>query len=126
MDLIRQQADNDAVDIQGLASYIITTMGKLCAPVRDEEIKKLHKNTDNIVTLFRYAHILDSRHLEACQCCDQTFISRDLTWNLQEFLNSDLFCEVLLNHSGSFFLTHQGDFPCAGPNEGRYGQLYIR
>lgn len=53
MDLIRQQADNDAVDIQGLASYIITTMGKLCAPVRDEEIKKLQKNTDNIVTLFR-------------------------------------------------------------------------
>lgn len=53
MDLIRQQADNNAVDIQGLASYIITTMGKMCAPVRDEEIKKLHENTDNIVTLFR-------------------------------------------------------------------------
>ncbi|XP_051248557.1 T-complex protein 11-like protein 2 [Dicentrarchus labrax] len=53
MDLIRQQADNDAVDIQGLASYIITTMGKLCAPVRNEEIKKLRESTDNIVTLFR-------------------------------------------------------------------------
>ncbi|XP_041820039.1 T-complex protein 11-like protein 2 [Chelmon rostratus] len=53
MDLIRQQADNDAVDIQGLASYIITTMGKLCVPARDDEIKKLHDNTDNIVTLFR-------------------------------------------------------------------------
>ncbi|KAM9334476.1 T-complex protein 11-like protein 2 [Symphorus nematophorus] len=53
MDLIRQQADNDAVDIQGLASYIITIMGKLCAPRRDEEIKKLRQNTDNVVTLFR-------------------------------------------------------------------------
>ncbi|KAM9845554.1 T-complex protein 11-like protein 2 isoform 1-T3 [Aulostomus maculatus] len=53
MDLIRQQADNDAVDIQGLASYIINTMDKLCAPVRDKEIKKLRENTDNIVTLFR-------------------------------------------------------------------------
>ncbi|AWO98134.1 putative T-complex protein 11-like protein 2 [Scophthalmus maximus] len=53
MDLIRQQADNDAVDIQGLASYIITTMGKMCAPVRDEEIKKLRESTDNVVTLFR-------------------------------------------------------------------------
>lgn len=53
MDLIRQQADNNAVDIQGLASYIISTMGKLCAPVRDEEIKKLRESTDNIVTLFR-------------------------------------------------------------------------
>ncbi|KAM6962147.1 T-complex protein 11-like protein 2 [Tautogolabrus adspersus] len=53
MDLIRQQADNDAVDIQGLASFIITTMGKFCAPVRDEEIKKLQESTDNIVSLFR-------------------------------------------------------------------------
>ncbi|XP_026183025.1 T-complex protein 11-like protein 2 [Mastacembelus armatus] len=53
MDLIRQQADNNAVDIQGLASYIITTMGKMCAPVRDEEIKKLRESQDNIVTLFR-------------------------------------------------------------------------
>ncbi|XP_047431565.1 T-complex protein 11-like protein 2 [Mugil cephalus] len=52
-DLIRQQADNDAVDIQGLASYIISTMGKMCAPVRDDEIKKLRESTDNIVTLFR-------------------------------------------------------------------------
>nr|XP_020455307.1 T-complex protein 11-like protein 2 [Monopterus albus] len=53
MDLIRQQADNDAVDIQGIASYIITTMGKMCAPVRDEEIKKLRETQDNTVTLFR-------------------------------------------------------------------------
>uniref|UniRef100_A0A3Q2VZ22 T-complex 11, testis-specific-like 2 n=1 Tax=Haplochromis burtoni TaxID=8153 RepID=A0A3Q2VZ22_HAPBU len=50
---IREQADNDALDIQGLASYIITTMGKMCAPVRDEEIKKLREGTDNIVTLFK-------------------------------------------------------------------------
>lgn len=53
IDLIRQQADNDAIDIQGLASYIISIMGKLCAPLRDEEIKKLRQNTDNIVILFR-------------------------------------------------------------------------
>ncbi|KAM9327683.1 T-complex protein 11-like protein 2 [Pholidichthys leucotaenia] len=56
MDLIRQQADNDAVDIKGLASYIITTMGKLCAPERDGEIKKLRESTestDNIVTLYK-------------------------------------------------------------------------
>lgn len=53
MDLIRQQADNNAVDIQGLASYIISTMGKLCCPIRDEEIKKLSQNSDNMVTMFR-------------------------------------------------------------------------
>ncbi|KAL3048180.1 hypothetical protein OYC64_006870 [Pagothenia borchgrevinki] len=53
MDLIRQQADNNAVDIQGLASYIISTMGKLCCPIRDEEMKKLSQNSDNMVTMFR-------------------------------------------------------------------------
>uniref|UniRef100_A0A3B5M212 Uncharacterized protein n=1 Tax=Xiphophorus couchianus TaxID=32473 RepID=A0A3B5M212_9TELE len=53
MDLIRQQAENDALDIQGLASYIISTMGKLCAPMRDEEIRKLRESTDNIVTLLK-------------------------------------------------------------------------
>uniref|UniRef100_A0A1A7YQ26 T-complex 11-like 2 n=1 Tax=Iconisemion striatum TaxID=60296 RepID=A0A1A7YQ26_9TELE len=54
MDLINQQADNDAVDIRGLASYVVTTMGKLCSPERDDDIKKLKDlNTENIVTLFR-------------------------------------------------------------------------
>ncbi|KAM4711611.1 T-complex protein 11-like protein 2 isoform 1-T3 [Anableps anableps] len=53
MDLIRQQAENDALDIQGLASFIITTMGKLCAPKRDEAIRKLRESTDNIVTLLK-------------------------------------------------------------------------
>uniref|UniRef100_A0A1A8GNT0 T-complex 11-like 2 n=1 Tax=Nothobranchius korthausae TaxID=1143690 RepID=A0A1A8GNT0_9TELE len=61
MDLINQQADNDAVDIRGLASYVITTMGKLCCPERDGDIKKLQElNTEDIVTLFReILHVLD-------------------------------------------------------------------
>lgn len=53
MDLIRQQAENDAVDIQGLAAFIIATMGKMCAPSRDEEIRKLRESGDNVVVLFR-------------------------------------------------------------------------
>ncbi|XP_058718595.1 T-complex protein 11-like protein 2 isoform X1 [Poecile atricapillus] len=51
-DLIRQQAEHNAVDIPGLANYIINTMGKLCAPIRDNDIKQL-KATDNIVELLR-------------------------------------------------------------------------
>lgn len=47
MDLIRQQAEHSAVDIQGLANYVINTMGKICAPVRDEDIREL-KATTNI------------------------------------------------------------------------------
>ncbi|XP_059894746.1 T-complex protein 11-like protein 2 [Gadus macrocephalus] len=53
MELIGQQAASDTVDIQGLASYIISTMGKLCAPVRDEEVKGLQEARGNVVTLFK-------------------------------------------------------------------------
>ncbi|MBN3276141.1 T11L2 protein, partial [Polyodon spathula] len=52
MNLIQQQVDNDAVDIHGLENYIITVMGRLCAPARDDEIKKL-KDISDIVPLFR-------------------------------------------------------------------------
>ncbi|XP_064011474.1 T-complex protein 11-like protein 2 isoform X2 [Pogoniulus pusillus] len=58
-DLIRQQAEHNAVDIHGLANYIINTMGKLCAPIRDNDIKQL-KATNNIVELLRQIfHVLD-------------------------------------------------------------------
>uniref|UniRef100_F7HF97 T-complex 11 like 2 n=1 Tax=Callithrix jacchus TaxID=9483 RepID=F7HF97_CALJA len=58
-DLIRQQAEHSAVDIQGLANYVISTMGKLCAPVRDNDIREL-KATDNIVEVLRQIfHVLD-------------------------------------------------------------------
>uniref|UniRef100_A0A2K6GR40 T-complex 11 like 2 n=1 Tax=Propithecus coquereli TaxID=379532 RepID=A0A2K6GR40_PROCO len=53
-DLIRQQAEHSAVDIQGLANYVISTMGKLCAPVRDNDIREL-KATGNIVEVLRLA-----------------------------------------------------------------------
>lgn len=57
IDLIRQQAEHNAVDIQGLANYVITTMGKMCAPVRDEDIREL-KATTNIVEMLRLALLL--------------------------------------------------------------------
>ncbi|XP_011385292.1 T-complex protein 11-like protein 2 isoform X1 [Pteropus medius] len=58
-DLIRQQAEHSAVDIQGLANYVISTMGKLCAPVRDDDIREL-KSTGNIVEVLRQIfHVLD-------------------------------------------------------------------
>uniref|UniRef100_A0A8C8RPT0 T-complex 11 like 1 n=1 Tax=Pelusios castaneus TaxID=367368 RepID=A0A8C8RPT0_9SAUR len=52
LDLIRQEAMNGALDICKLAEFIIGMMGTLCAPVRDDEIKKL-KDIHEIVPLFR-------------------------------------------------------------------------
>ncbi|MBN3321989.1 T11L2 protein, partial [Atractosteus spatula] len=53
MDLIRQQVDNEALDIRALADYVVFVMGKLCAPVRDEEVRKLKENSGSVVSLFR-------------------------------------------------------------------------
>lgn len=52
VELIKQEAENGALDISKLAEFIIGMMGILCAPARDEEVKKL-KDIKEIVPLFR-------------------------------------------------------------------------
>ncbi|XP_003412343.1 T-complex protein 11-like protein 1 [Loxodonta africana] len=52
LELIKQEAENGALDISKLAEFIIDIMGTLCAPARDEEVKKL-KDIKEIVPLFR-------------------------------------------------------------------------
>lgn len=52
LELIKQEAENGALDISKLAEFIIGMMGILCAPARDEEVKKL-KGIKEIVPLFR-------------------------------------------------------------------------
>ncbi|XP_066219694.1 T-complex protein 11-like protein 1 isoform X1 [Saccopteryx leptura] len=52
LDLIKQEAENRALDISKLAEFIVGMMGTLCAPVRDEEVRKL-KDIKEIVPLFR-------------------------------------------------------------------------
>lgn len=55
--LIQQQAENGVLDIGRLSQFIIWTMGSLCAPCRDEDIKKLKEITD-VVPLLRSVIIL--------------------------------------------------------------------
>ncbi|MBN3305355.1 T-complex protein 11-like protein 1 [Amia ocellicauda] len=52
LELIRQEAENGALDINKLAEFVIGMMGTLCAPSRDQEIKKLRSITV-IVPLFK-------------------------------------------------------------------------
>ncbi|XP_059565754.1 T-complex protein 11-like protein 1 isoform X4 [Myotis daubentonii] len=52
LDLIKQEAENGALDISKLVEFIIGMMATLCAPARDEEVKKL-KDVKEIVPLFR-------------------------------------------------------------------------
>ena len=52
MDLIRQKMQNDAFDIFFYANYVVGTMARLCAPVRDEKVAALNELKD-VVPLFR-------------------------------------------------------------------------
>ncbi|XP_040975623.1 T-complex protein 11 homolog isoform X2 [Aquila chrysaetos chrysaetos] len=46
MQLIRQEAEHGALDIHGLTTYVLGTMARLCAPIRDEEVQGLQSLTD--------------------------------------------------------------------------------
>ncbi|XP_076815546.1 T-complex protein 11-like protein 1 isoform X2 [Clavelina lepadiformis] len=52
MELLQQQAENDALDIQKLSTFLIDTMASMCAPVRDKDVEAL-RSIDNITELFK-------------------------------------------------------------------------
>ena len=55
MDLIKQEVSQGALDLSRLAGYVINTMGSLCAPVRDAEVRGL-RQLQGPVELFRCVH----------------------------------------------------------------------
>lgn len=52
LDLITQQANHGILDISRLAASVVGILSKMCAPARDEQVKKILKNQD-IVELFK-------------------------------------------------------------------------
>ncbi|XP_014280130.1 T-complex protein 11-like protein 1 [Halyomorpha halys] len=52
LDLLKQQALHGALDVMYFAQYILSVMKRLCAPIRDEKIEELSKETE-LVALFR-------------------------------------------------------------------------
>merc|ERR1712226_1625678 len=54
LDLIKQQADNGVLDFDSYSVYVLDLMGKLCAPVRDDEINALKAlDRKDVVKLFQ-------------------------------------------------------------------------
>lgn len=52
LDLITQQANHGILDISKLAASVVGILSKMCAPARDEQVKKILENQD-IVELFK-------------------------------------------------------------------------
>ncbi|XP_053204042.1 uncharacterized protein LOC128388639 [Panonychus citri] len=64
LDLIKQQAENGALDFQRYAHYILSVMARLCAPIRDEKIRQLTQ-TREVVPIFRgIMELLDEMRLD--------------------------------------------------------------
>lgn len=57
IELIKQQAENGALDFSRYAQYVLSVMARLCAPIRDEKIRELTQ-TSHVITLFRWVLIL--------------------------------------------------------------------
>ena len=52
IEVIQQQIDNDCLEFEKYAGYILGLMGMLCAPVRDERLAELKEET-KVVPLFK-------------------------------------------------------------------------
>ena len=64
-ELIAQQAENRVLDVKELGLFIIDLLGKLCDPVRDEEVANLRTHLDNLVELFKeIMKVLDHMKLD--------------------------------------------------------------
>ncbi|KAM8891898.1 T-complex protein 11-like protein 1 isoform 1-T2 [Spinachia spinachia] len=57
--LIQQEAENGVLDIGKLSQFIVGMMGSLCAPCRDEDIRKLKEITDIVPLLKEIFSVLD-------------------------------------------------------------------
>ncbi|GAB6018404.1 hypothetical protein CHUAL_000120 [Chamberlinius hualienensis] len=64
VELIRQKAENNALDFHYYAQYILSVMAKLCAPVRDEKIRELVTCQDVIDTFKGIFETLDLMKLD--------------------------------------------------------------
>lgn len=51
MDLLKQEAEHGALDVPHLSNYILNLMALLCAPARDEAVRKLKSITDPVQLL---------------------------------------------------------------------------
>ncbi|MEJ1277168.1 hypothetical protein NN561_008081 [Cricetulus griseus] len=104
IDLIRQQAEHSAVDIQGLANYVINIMGKMCAPVRDEDIREL-KATTNIVEMLRTFNLKEALNSIGVQTC------AEVNKALKERGSPTLNAEAQANLIGQFSSLGEKDNP---------------
>ncbi|KFQ60332.1 T-complex protein 11, partial [Pelecanus crispus] len=79
VELIRQEAEHGALDICSLTVYVLGTMARLCAPIRDEEVRGLQSLTDPAQLLREIFQVLGLRKTDMLN-----FIIQSLRTHLQD------------------------------------------
>ena len=64
VELIKQQAEQGVLDFHRYSRYVLSIMGKLCAPARDDKIKELEQCTDVIETFKGIMEVLQLMKLD--------------------------------------------------------------
>ncbi|KAF5284567.1 hypothetical protein FQR65_LT02393 [Abscondita terminalis] len=109
-ELIKQQAENGSLDFNYYARYVIETMAKLCAPVRDEKIKQLSE-TEDVIEIFK--GILETLDLMALDMANFTIemvkpdiIAHSVELERKKFANYLAVKPDGLQHTRSWLLKH--------------------
>ncbi|KAL3994301.1 T-complex protein 11 family protein [Acanthocheilonema viteae] len=64
IDLLRQQAENNCLDVRQLFENIVELLSRLCAPARDKLVNDLRKKSDNVDMLRGVCELLDLMKLD--------------------------------------------------------------
>ena len=64
LELIKQQAEYGAVDVQRYNQYILSVLSRLCAPIRDDKIKELSHSKDLVYMFKGIMELIESMKLD--------------------------------------------------------------
>ncbi|XP_053742439.1 T-complex protein 11-like protein 1 isoform X1 [Synchiropus splendidus] len=87
--LIRQQAENGALDVRGLFQSIVGMMAVMCAPCRDEDVNKLKEIHDTVPLLRSIFAVLDLMRVDlanfAVQCIRPHLMQQSVEYERKQF-----------------------------------------
>ncbi|XP_028302435.1 T-complex protein 11-like protein 1 isoform X1 [Gouania willdenowi] len=72
MELIQQEVNHGALDLHRIAGFVISTMGSLCAPVRDPEVKALRVLQQPVELLRETFRVLELMRIDMANFSLQT------------------------------------------------------
>ncbi|XP_076043222.1 T-complex protein 11-like protein 1 isoform X2 [Oratosquilla oratoria] len=103
LDLIKQQAEHGSLDFKQYSQYVLSIMAKLCAPIRDETIQNLGKESDVIEVFRGVMETLDLMRLDMANFAIQQIRPHIIAQSVE--YEKDKFAEFLKTQNDGLELT---------------------